>query len=61
MKKYIFAKADLFENVLVITIEEAYDWRDIVRDSIKDIDSMTLEEAKEAAFNQDWLFDIKEL
>lgn len=74
MKKYAVGWINFFDNDLqikIVEIEESgnksYDWRDALEAAFPGYaenvafagDNMDL--AKEEAFNQEWLFDVKEI
>lgn len=62
MNKYAVAFVDFFENDLQIKIVEAIDWKQALIKAFGIVfTSETLEKAKEEAFNQDCLFDVKEI
>lgn len=64
MKKFAVAFVDFaFKNDLQIKFVEAEDWRQALNKTFgpRYLESESLEDAKEEAFNQDWLFDVKEI
>lgn len=63
MKKYAVAFVNFFDNDLKIKIVGAEDWRQALNKAFgpKYLKSDNLVDAKEEAFNQDWLFGVVEL
>ncbi len=60
--KFAVAFMDFFENDLKIKIVEADDWREaLVKAFEASFEGETLKEARVAAFNQDYLFNVVEL
>ena len=61
--KYAVAHIDLFEHDLKIEIVEASNWKEALEIFVSNVNDLPddLKEAKEEAFNQDWMFAVKEV
>ncbi len=59
---FIVAFTNFFDNDLKIKIVKAKDWKAAIKDAFNlEFESDDLETAKEDAFNQDVLFEVKEV
>jgi len=64
MKQFAVAYMNFFSSSLSITFQQGETWKDALSAVISfDANDLSddIEIAKEDAFNQDWLFDVKEL
>jgi len=62
--KYAVAYVNFFDNDLQLRVVKARGWKQAVSrafDCAQHLTSETLDEAKEEAFNQDWLFNVLEI
>ena len=64
-KTFAVARISFFDNELKVKVVSAPNWRDalIGAFNVGDYDNFpdTIKEAKEAAFNNDWMFDVVEV
>jgi len=66
MKKYAVSYMDFFDNDLTTRIVEVDgDWKDALKEAFprtsNDIHGDEIEEVKDNAFDQDWLFEVVEI
>jgi len=66
MKNFAVASVSFLDNDLTLKVTKATDWRDAFRKTFPGESEylpseLSLEEAKEEAFNQDWLFNVIEI
>lgn len=65
MPKFAVAHTNLYENTTVVEIVKANSWHEALEEAfpgyVENLNIDNMEDAKEEAFNQDWMFDVKEI